>query len=109
MSRTFKDRKPELRFKEYGYDYGRETIYNDDGRILGWKQKPGVKTKKKRNIDNEYHWLWSTPSWWTRLYMNRPKRREGRLWEREVVKMNMDDLEETISPDVSKKPHQYYW
>lgn len=73
-----------------------------------WLKKPGVKSKKRKEVDTEYHWM-STPSWWTRLCMIKPQRREGSLWEREVVKISPTDLEEVDKPSVSRKPHIYYW
>ena len=66
---------------------------------------PTTKPKRRKGEDVEWHWM-STPSWWTRLVMNRPQRREGRLWERKV---HFEDIEETDPPGVSKKPHIYYW
>jgi len=64
------------------------------------------KTKKAKRQDTEWHWM-STPSWWTRLMMNRPQRAAGRLWEKKVV--HEADLENVDKPSVSKKPHQYFW
>lgn len=85
MSRTLKDRPPSVRFP-------------DDG------------TKKPRDIDTEWRWLRYTPSWWTNVFMTRPLRREAKLWEREVQKIDsLEELEEIDKPNVSKKPHVYYW
>ena len=66
---------------------------------------PTTKPKKRRTQDVEWHWM-STPSWWTRLTMNRPQRRAGRLWERKVL---FQDLEDADPPGVSHKPHIYFW
>lgn len=123
MSRTYKDKHWKLRFPEGEYHFGHEriayeTYYREWDVTLGkyietsdlvtryvFVEKAGVKTKKKRKDDTEWHWM-STPSWWTRLTMNRPQRRKGRQWERKV---HFQDLEETDPPGVSKKPHVYYW
>ena len=50
--------------------------------------------------------MWSTPSWWTNLYMNRPARRESKALCLQVRNgLNSDSLN---WPDY-KKPHDYYW
>lgn len=48
-----------------------------------------------------------TPSWWTKLYMNRPKRRENRR----LCKMALSgvDADELNFPLGNRKPHVYYW
>lgn len=85
MSRTFKDRPAKIRF-------------------------PEEKTKKKRTVLSEWQWIKSTPSWWNNLYNNRPRRRESRLWERNTVKLSDTDyLEDVDNPNISKKPHLYYY
>lgn len=71
-------------------------------------EKPGVLIKKPKRTDTETHWM-STPSNWTRIMMNRPQRREGALWETEVLKISVANLEEVDKPSVSRKPHVYYW
>ena len=124
MSRTYKDRHWKLRFPESRWDFGTQQIayeatrriynvetghYEDTDETCTWYYYvpiAGIKTKKKRKHNNEWHWLGATPSWWTNLMMNRPQRRKGRMWERKV---HFEDLEETDPPGVSKKPHQYYW
>lgn len=90
MSRTNKDRPPSVRFPEC------------------WNE-PYARTKKRKDSDSEWHWLQSTPSWWTNLFMNRPLRREAQRWEREVQKVqDVEDLEDLDKPNVSKKPHKFY-
>ncbi len=112
MSRTYKDRPSRVRFPEFNalYDtfriaYEEENDFGDVRVRYSYLKKPGIKTKKKKHVDTEWHWM-STPSWWTRLIMNRPQRRKGRLWERAIL---FQELEETDAPGVGKKPHQYYW
>jgi hypothetical protein len=111
MSRTYKDRHWKLRFPESHWEFGTVRIEYDDeerGYIrCSYLHAPGVKTKKRRDIDVEYHWVQGTPSWWTNLFMNRPMRRKGRAWERKVL--FEEDIEETDPPGVSHKPHKYYW
>jgi hypothetical protein len=117
MSRTYKDRPSKFRFPEEHWDFGREkipytriSIYTGEEYECHYAlQIKGAKTKKKKAINTEWHWLKSTPSWWTHMNMIKPKRREGRLWEAEIVKEPLDKLEDSVAPDVSKKPHQYYW
>lgn len=87
MSRTHKDKPWHIRFPE-----------------------EAEKAKKRRDIDYEWHWLGATPSWWTNLFMNRPLRREAQQWERNAQKsQDIEDLEDLDTPNVSKKPHKYYW
>ena len=61
--------------------------------------------KKSRREDTEWHWM-TTPSWWTRMTMNRPQRRHGHVWERTVL---FNNIEQADPPQVGRKPHQYYW
>ena len=121
MSRTYKDRpykvKKECYQNYYDFDtecisYMREYVTHTNEvtyyESVYWLQKPTTKTKKPKEVDTESHWM-STPSWWTHTFMNKPQRRKGALWEREVVKTQVTNLEEVDNPSVSRKPHIYYW
>ncbi len=88
MSRTFKDKPSKVRFPEV-YPY--------------WVQTE--KTKKRKEEDTEWHWM-STPSWWTRLCMNRPERRANKLRERNILISNVDEFD---FPDLGHRPHIYFW
>lgn len=91
MSRTHKDKPPRIIYDAYLKEPHERPLY-------------------KRAYDNTWKWLQSTPSWWTNLFMNRPLRREAQKWEREIQKINdLDELEDLDKPNVSKKPHIYYW
>lgn len=68
----------------------------------------GDKSKKKK-FGKNWQWLQSTPSWWTKLFMNRPQRRKTKLWETEAVKVSQNNLDLLDKPNVTKKPHKYYW
>lgn len=93
MSRTNKDKPVRIRFERPFY----------------WTTEED-QPKKRKTKDIIWHWLDATPSWWTRLFMNRPQRRKSHLWERDVQKItNFDDLEDIDKPNVGKKPHKYYW
>lgn len=122
MSRTYKDKpwkfkNPEAWDWRWGtekvpYDGESIDIYTGKPRTVTrywFRELPGAKTKKRKEIDTNWHWMGSTPSWWTRMMMNRPQRREAHLWEREVEKTPFEELEEVIKPNVSHKPHKYYW
>lgn len=100
MSRTYKDKKWELRFPE-------EERYISTGRYTRIKL-PGTKTKKKRSHD-KWHGLRGTPSWWTNMFMNRPIRRNFQAYERNVVKSNVEYIDNIVVPNNGKKPHKYYW
>lgn len=43
------------------------------------------------------------------MYMTAPQRSKGKEWEKQVVKVKQEDLEDIDKPSVSKKPHIYYW
>ena len=91
MARTRKDAPERIRFPHH---------YSD------LKDLP----KRKRVINDNWNWLFSTPSYWTRLMMNRPKRRACSLWEHEVELLRVEDLEDIEDcPDYGNKPHIYYW
>ena len=107
MARTYKDRPSRLRFPEQQWDYRYHTGAGDDWRLYLLKRR-GVLTKKRKEVDTEWHWM-STPGWWTRLMMNRPQRAAGHAWEHDIVKWNIDDLDLSDYPCVSRKPHIYYW
>lgn len=100
MSRTVKDKPDKLLWGLYDEDYIRiEGTYQHI-----WSKT--TKTKKRKEVDTEWHWM-GTPGWWVRLYMNRPQRRAVHLWEKEVLKEA--DLEETDPINTKRKPHIYYW
>ncbi len=111
MSRTHKDvpvkhRKPR---DVYDWLYTTEKVayLNENDKLRYWyKELPGLKPKKRKEVDLEYHWM-TTPSWWTRLTMNRPTRRYYHLLEHEAARVS--DLEEFDIPDLKKKPYNYYW
>lgn len=61
--------------------------------------------EKKHRSSYDYHGF-STPSWWTRLKMNRPQRRKYHLDERKILVSDVDNFD---FEDFGKKPHEYYW
>lgn len=71
-----------------------------------WLELAGVKPKKKRKQDTEDRWM-TTPSWFTKLFMNRPQKRRGRKWETKIK--GLSNLEDIDYPSVSKKPHKYFY
>lgn len=88
MSRTHKDKPSKILYPDYRNESG---------------------CKKRKEVDSEWHWM-NTPSWWTRLFMNVPIRREGKAFEKDAVKViDVELLEDIDKPNVSKKPHKYYW
>jgi hypothetical protein len=122
MSRTYKDKpwkfkNPEAADWTYGrekVEYERETTdyWTGEPRVVTsycYREVAGTKTKKRKTTDTNWHWLQSTPSWWTRMMMNRPQRREAHLWENRAVHTDPEQLEEIDTPNVSHKPHNYYW
>ena len=120
MSRTYKDKKWKLRFPEDDWNFGKELVpacfthRNWYTRELEsyygtcTMEVAGAKSKKKRSKEDQYHFPYSTPSWWIREFMNVPKRAKCRNWEKDVVKLQ--DIEEApVCPDYGNKPHFYYW
>ena len=102
MSRTYKDKPTATLYESWNKD--RERIEG----TFSWIDLPTTKTKKRKELDTEWHWM-STPSWWTRLTMNRPQRRKCKLWERDALKTCLDSLDDLDKPIISRKPHIYYW
>ena len=102
MSRTYKHKRL-ITLREY-WNKDREPI---EGTFY-YIDLPTTKPKKRKELDTEYHWM-STPSWWTRLTMNRPQRRKCKLWERDALKTCLDSLDDLDKPIISRKPHIYYW
>ena len=92
MSRTNKDKPNKVKFPEF-YPYSKEA------------EKP----KKRKEEDTEWHWLGSTPSWWNRLFHTKPKRRAGHMEEKDLVGLDVEDLEELVETDVTNKPHKYFY
>jgi hypothetical protein len=107
MSRTLKDRNWKFKYPELSWDYDTVRITSDSGFTIRYLKLPGVKTKKRKELDTDWHYLRNSPGWWTRLTMNRPQRRAGHVWEHEVLKQA--DLEDCDPPGVGHKPHIYYW
>ena len=104
MSNTIKDKPSRVLYEDLHKDQEHVGPFN-------WIHLPTTKTKKKKRVDTEWHWM-STPSWWTRLMMNRPQRRKSKTWEQNIRKLpslTEEALLDQDFPSVSKKPHQYYW
>ena len=96
MSRTNKDKPSKIRFPESDFDFRYFPGYP-------FLKRPGVKTKKRKEVDTKHHWM-STPSWWTRMFMIRPRRTA----ENQQLRM-MGDIDEFDFIDNKRKPHKYYW
>ena len=119
MSKTRKDAPAHIRDPETDYRFGTERIpyvghghdyYTGEPReytAYWYKDIPGFKTKKKRHRP-EYTWM-LTPMWWIHDFMTAPQRAKGKEWERQVVKLEVDDLIDVDLPSVGRKPHLYFW
>lgn len=104
MSRTFKDKPSKLKHEAWDKD----TI-RVDGTGTKWSYRihlPTTKTKKRKEVDTEDHWM-STPSWWTHLCMIKPERRLAHMLEKKALRV--ENIEEMDFPDLGKKPHIYFW
>lgn len=104
MSRTYKDRPYKIRFPEEQWDYK----YYHCSKRFSFLAYAGVLTKKKKHVDTVNHWM-TTPSWFIREFMNQPQRTRGKQWERKIVKCPFEELIDEDIPNVSRKPHIYYW
>ena len=71
MSRTYKDRPFKIRFPEDQWDYKYYRV--GDRWYFNYLAYPGVLTKKKKNVDTDWHGM-TTPSWFIREFMNQPQR-----------------------------------
>lgn len=103
MSRTYKDRPHRVQHEDWNKD--RIQVFPGTWHYI---YLPTTKTKKRKALDTEEHWM-TTPGWWIRLRMNKPQRRGGSLWERKAVLTDFSSLLELDTPDVSRKPHIYFW
>lgn len=99
MSRTFKDKPHKLKFDPWD---------RDRCMTEGWsfRELPTSKTKKRKEVDTEDHWM-STPGWWTKMTMTRPERRQAHL--NEVRALKAADIEDFDFPDLGRLPHIYFW
>lgn len=120
MSRTYKDKKWELRFPQDDWSFGTEDVpavftYRN------WYTKEvehsfgsirvniaGARAKQKRSKVPQQNFPYSTPSWWIREFMTVPKRAKCRNWAKDAVRFQ--DIEDAGDcPDYGNKPHFYYW
>lgn len=128
MSRTYKDKPSRLLYDRYDKDfvYHKEVEVQHKPKALMLNELLGLpveypyksvfrsyftyrkttKPKKRKTLNTKWLWFQRTPSWFTRITMNRPQRRKGKLWERAVL---FQDIEETDPPGVGRKPHNYYY
>lgn len=109
MSRTFKDRPTRVKYEPWDKD--RSPIYVEyKDCILRYSYifNKTTKTKKRKSVDTQEHWM-TTPGWWIRLMMGKPQRREGTLWERKAVLTDPDSLLDLDTPSIGRKPHIYFW
>lgn len=122
MSRTLKDvpykvRKENKKYNQYNPNadcvqvpYTREWV-GWDGELVdhSWHylvRLPTTIPKKRKELDTEEHWM-TTPGWWIRLMMNKPKRREAHMLEKKAHRV--EDLEDVDFVNSKRKPHIYYW
>ena len=65
----------------------------------------------KHKKDGRKQWSWATPSWFTRLYMNKPHKAEAKQWEGKVKRTSLEDIAEHEYPiEPAKKGRQvYFW
>ena len=98
--------------KKYGKTYSSKKYFNVPVGMSWWSHKVFIfnqKPKLKKNLFNpDDHWFKSTSSWWTKVFMTKPKRAKCKSWEKQTLKLqNIEDF--TICPDFGNKPHVYYW
>ena len=103
MSRTYKDRPYKLRSKENQWEWSLDLDKENN-----WTKLPTTRTKKRKEVNTENNWM-TTPMWWIREFNTVPQRRAGRDWQRNAERTPIEALEECDTPNVSRKPHYYYW
>jgi hypothetical protein len=54
------------------------------------------------------YWASMTPGWWTKTFMNRPKRRRDARMLRGVL-VGSVDMDAAVWELGNHKPHYYYW
>lgn len=54
-----------------------------------------------------YSWAAQSPSWWTSIFMNRPKRAANCRLARKIL-LGAIDPDNTVFPLGNRKPHNYY-
>lgn len=114
MSRTYKDRpykvqqidpwdKDRIKVSCEAICYDYFTNEPVDYIATRYLESKTTKTKKRKEVDTEYHWM-TTPSWWNRMQHTRPERRSAK-----VALSQVSDVEEADIPDLGRKPHIYFW
>jgi hypothetical protein len=113
MSRTYKDKPYKLKHRPWDTDtesfrYVAEGLdwYTKELRTylgFGHLELPTTKTKKRKEVDTEDHWM-TTPGWWNRMMVTRPERKRVNSMLKTV-----SDVEEVDIPDCGRKPHIYFW
>ena len=107
MSRTYKDKKEKYKNPYYvSFEDAYIRIGNRRYGSLRWIQVPGVKKKRKRHYDDAWTKYSSAPGWFTNLFMNRPLRREFRIY---LLKLDPKLLEDCDPPCHLYKKFVYYW
>lgn len=108
MSRTYKDKPYSIKWPEESVEYNTVKVPVSFGTWQWFRriEVAGLKTKKPRTYCHP-RWSSKSPSWWVRLTMNRPQRRAGRVWEACIKYAR--DLDVADPPQISRKPHVYYY
>lgn len=88
MSRTYKDKPWKLRTRS-NWGFNRED-----------------KPKLPKRVNTEWQWQ-NTPSWWTYMFMIRPRRTQENQQLKQLP--YIEDLEDFDFVDVKRKNHIYYW
>ena len=106
MSRTYKDKPYKLSEFYSSWSQDREEFrYLENGFLFyGHIYKKTTKTKKRKEVDTEDHWM-TAPGWWNRMVVTRPERKKVNSRLQSLP----DDLEEVDIPDLGRKPKIYFW
>ena len=99
MSRTNKDKPRKITTEPWDKDW----IWCDG---YGHRYAKTTKTKKRKEVDTEDHWM-TTPGWWIKMTMTKPERRSAHLLEKKAL--SVPDIEDFEIPDLGRKPHIYFW
>ena len=71
-----------------------------------WRSEPAPPKKKRSYVEPHFYWM-HTPTWWVRLVMTGPQRRQVRDL---ILKCyRLPDIEDVPLFPLAKKPHIYFW
>ena len=109
MSRKYKDTR-RSKTKKFWKDYYKDNSFSWNSQYTSDKACAAFVDKNKpvySRIGELYTDFGAAPSWWTRLYMTKPSRRQEALAIIKILK-DPEEADSFLFP-LAKKPFVYYW